>query len=64
VAFQTRCQLTYPYIWKKLEVFVHFRDKINKNPMRQNVDKEKQELTGFGIFYKSRLGPSYEFYSS
>jgi hypothetical protein len=32
--------------------------------VRQNVGKEKQKSTSYGIFYRNRLCPSYEFYSS
>jgi hypothetical protein len=31
--------------------------------LRQNLDRKKQKSTGFGIFYKNHLCPSYEFYS-
>jgi hypothetical protein len=34
-----------------------------QKPLRQNLDRKKQKSTGFGIFYKNHLCPSYEFYS-
>jgi hypothetical protein len=52
------------YLKKKLGVVAHFQEEICKNHMRQNVGKEKQKSNCFGIFYKNRLCPSYEFYSS
>jgi hypothetical protein len=35
-----------------------------QKPLRQIVGKEKQKSISFGIFYKNRVCPSYEFYSS
>jgi hypothetical protein len=52
VAFQPRSHLAYPYIGKKqLEVIAQFQEHINKNHMRQNVGKGKQNMTSFGIFF-------------
>jgi hypothetical protein len=52
VGFQTRCHLAYPFTWKKkLGVAAHFREKICKKQMRQNLGKEKQKSTCFGIFF-------------
>jgi hypothetical protein len=43
------------YLKKKLGVVAHFLEEMCKNHMRQNVSKEKQKSTYFGIFYKSRM---------
>jgi hypothetical protein len=37
---------------KKLGMVAHFWEEICKNHIRQNVGKEKQKSTCFGIFYK------------
>jgi hypothetical protein len=44
--------LAYPSVKKKkkLGVVASFREQICKNYMRQNVGKEKQKSTCFGIF--------------
>jgi hypothetical protein len=43
------------HLKKKLGVVASFREQIYKNHMRQNVGKEKQKSTCFGIFYKNHL---------
>jgi hypothetical protein len=40
---------------KKLGVVAHFREEMCKNHMRQNVGKEKQKSTCFGIFYNVQV---------
>jgi hypothetical protein len=47
--------LGIPFHLKKesLGVVAHFREEICKNHMHQNVNKEKQKSTCFGIFYKN-----------
>jgi hypothetical protein len=52
------------HLKKKVRGCCELPGQICKNHMRQNMGREKQKSTCFGIFYKNYLCPSYEFYSS